>query len=345
MTTHLPGPGLQGLEGSVPEPTSSPEADGTTARLLREDVTLPLVIEPAAAGVDLAGWVRLHRALVDQHLARHGALLWRGFGIDSIPKFEALSLAICAELYDENGEHEMVSGNVAVPVFYPKEKQLLWHNENSFNHVWPRRILFCCAEPAARGGETPIVDSRAVYERLPERLRQRFAEKGVMYQRNYGSGAGLDWRVVFRTDRREEVEAKCRASRTACEWQPDDCLRTRAVRPAVIPHPVTGELSWFNQAQHWHISCLDVATREALLALFDEPDLPRHCYLGDGSPIAGEEMETILATYQELEVRFPWEKGDVMVVDNVLAAHGRNPFEGNRKILVTMGDMMSFDEI
>src|SRR5215472_12625610 len=93
--------------------------EAVTTRLLREGVTLPLVIEPAVANLDLAAWVRLHRAFVDQRLARHGALLWRGFGIDSIPKFEALSLGVCAELYDENGEHEMVSGNVAVPVFYP----------------------------------------------------------------------------------------------------------------------------------------------------------------------------------------------------------------------------------
>lgn len=347
MTIHNPSkPSLQAFKSIKPQPINLEEEDRlVTTRPLRDDTALPLVIEPAVEDLDLADWARQQSSFIDEKLARHGALLFRGFGIDSIASFEAFSLAVCSELYDENGEHEMVSGNVATPVFYPPDKQLLWHNENSFNHAWPRRILFCCAEPATRGGETPIVDSREVYARLPEDLRRRFAEKGVMYQRNYGGGLGLDWKAVFRTEQREVVEEKCRASHIELEWKPGDRLCTRAVRPAVIRHPVTGEMTWFNQAQHWHISCLDTATRDALLALYDEADLPRNCYLGDGSPIADEEMDTILAIYRELEVSFPWQKGDVMVVDNLLAAHGRNPFEGKRKILVTMGDMMSFDQV
>jgi alpha-ketoglutarate-dependent taurine dioxygenase len=343
---NLSKPSFQTFKSIKPQPVSLQEEDQlVTTRPLRDGAALPLVIEPAIADLDLADWARQQRSFIDQQLARHGALLCRGFSIDSIAKFEAFSLAICSELYDENGEHETVSGNVATPVFYPPNKQLLWHNENSFNHTWPRRILFCCAEPATRGGETPVVDSREVYARLPDDLRRRFAAREVMYQRNYGSGLGLDWKTVFRTERREVVEEKCRASHIEFEWKPGSRLCTRAVRPAVIRHPVTGETTWFNQAQQWHISCLDAPTREALLALYDEADLPKNCYLGDGSPITDDEMETILTTYRELEVSFLWQKGDVMVVDNLLAAHGRNPFEGTRKILITMGDMMSFDDV
>src|SRR5207248_4368290 len=98
-------------------------------------------------------------------------------------------------------------------------KRLLWHNENSFNHNWPMHIFFCCAQPAARGGETPLVDSRRVYEMIDPEIRRRFSEKKVMYLRNYGDGLGLHWRDVFQTTSRAEVEAYCWANFFEFEWK------------------------------------------------------------------------------------------------------------------------------
>ncbi|MNG41197.1 Taurine catabolism dioxygenase TauD, TfdA family [compost metagenome] len=39
-------------------------------------------------------------------------------------------------------------------------------------------------------------------------------------------------------------------------------------------------------------------------------------------------------------MRFDWRKGDVILLDNMLAAHARDPFEGPRKIVVAMGEMV-----
>ncbi|MGH8920199.1 MAG: TauD/TfdA family dioxygenase, partial [Actinomycetes bacterium] len=119
-------------------------------------------------------------------------------------------------------------------------------------------------------------------------------------------------------------------------------LRTAAVRPAVVRHPVTGEWSWFNQAQHWHIACLDEATRTSLLETVGEDGLPRECRFGDGTPIPDSAMAEICAVYDELEVVFPWQRGDVLMLDNILVAHARNPFRGERELLVAMGDMIRF---
>ena len=335
------------LRAVKPKPVGArPEALVRTEPLA-EGAGLPLVYGPAVADLDLVKWAAENRAAVEQSLAAHGALLFRGFPLDPARDFERFAGALCTRLFRDNGEHprQSVSGNVYTPVFYPPEQKVLWHNENSFNYEWPARIWFCCVRPADAGGETPVADSRRVFELIDPEVRDEFVRKGVMYVRNYGRGLGLSWQEVFRTEERAAVEEVCRAARTEFEWRTGGQFKTRAVRPAAVRHPRTGEWVWFNQAQHWHTACLDAATRASLRSLFAEEDLPRACYYGDGTTIDDAAMEHVLEVYRRLEVSFAWRPGDIMMLDNLLAAHARNPFAGERRLLVAMGDMLSYDAV
>ena len=85
--------------------------------------------------------------------------------------------------------------------------------------------------------------------------------------------------------------------------------------------------------------------RSSLSALFAQEDMPRNCFYGDGSPIEDAAMESICKAYEELEVSFPWQQGDILMLDNMLTAHARNPFEGQRKIYVSMGDMLRMQDV
>jgi amino acid adenylation domain-containing protein len=308
---------------------------------------LPLVVQPATNNLDLESWSRANLGFIETNLQKHGAILFRGFDVNSASVFEGFAHAICPRLFDENGEHNRgsISGKVYTPVSYPANKLLLWHNENSFNDSWPMKIWFCCATPAEQGGETPLVDSRRVFQMLDPKIRERFIEKKVMYVRNYKEGLGQSWQAIMRAENRADAEKFCRNNLMEFEWKEDNGLLTRCVRPAVAKHPRTGEMVWFNQAQHWHRACLDAETRESLRALYDEEDFPRNCYYGDGSVIEDSIMEEILEVYRQLEVSFPWQEKDVVMLDNLLTAHGRNPYVGKRRLYVAMGEMTSYADL
>ncbi|MFL6253469.1 MAG: TauD/TfdA family dioxygenase, partial [Pyrinomonadaceae bacterium] len=179
----------------------------------------------------------------------------------------------------------------------------------------------------------------------PASVRERFAEKGWMYVRNFGDGLGLDWRTVFQTTERAVVEEHCRRHGIEFEWKDGGRLRTRSVRPAVARHPRTSEMVWFNHATFFHVTTLEPPVRELLMREFDERDLPTNTFYGDGSPIEESVADELREAYRQETVVFPWQRGDLLVLDNMLTAHGRRPYAGERRILVGMAEPVSHDEI
>jgi hypothetical protein len=218
------------------------------------------------------------------------------------------------------------------------------HNENSYQSAWPLKVFFFCQTPAAEGGATPIADCRRVLAAIDPAVRDRFVDKGWMIVRNFGDGFGLDWRTVFQTGDPAVVEEHCRQGGIQVEWKSGDRLRTRAVRPAVARHPRTGELLWFNHATFFHVSTLEPDIREALLAEFAEDDLPANTYYGDGTPIEPAALDHLRSLYLRETVSFPWQQGDVLLLDNMMVAHGRAPYSGERKILVGMAEPITREE-
>lgn len=317
-----------------------PEAQRVNCGYFDPGGRLPLVLRPRVAGIDLAAWIREERTSLDAHLARHGALLWRGFGVGSIAEFENVARAACDALFSDYGDlpREEQGHSVYQSTPYPSDKAILFHNESSHLPSWPMKQFFYCVTAAPEGGETPIVDCREVYRRLPAALLEPFESKGLLYVRNFAEGLDVHWREFFRTDDRAQVEEHCRRLGIDWEWIPKG-LCTRQWRPAVSTHPGSGERVFFNQIQLHHAACLGDDVRDALLSLFGVEGLPRHVYYGDGTAIRDEDVAAVTQIYRDAAVAFRWEAGDVLMLDNMLVAHARNPFRGPRKIAVAMGDM------
>jgi alpha-ketoglutarate-dependent taurine dioxygenase len=303
--------------------------------------SLPLLVQPRVQGLDLTIWAAGQRAFVEEHLLRHGGLLFRGFAVERPAQLESFIHAVSGEALEyreRSSPRSTVEGRVYTSTDYPPSFPIFLHNENSYQSTWPLKIFFYCQQPAASGGETPIADCRRVFAAIDPRVRDRFVEKGWMYVRNFGDGLGLDWRTVFQTADKDAVEAHCRNHGIEVEWKDGDRLRTRAVRPAVTRHPKTGDTLWFNHATFFHVSTLAPEIRDGLLADFAENDLPANTYYGDGSPIEPEALEHLRSLFHRETLSFPWQRGDVLLLDNMMVAHGRAPYSGERKILVGMAE-------
>jgi alpha-ketoglutarate-dependent taurine dioxygenase len=306
----------------------------------------PLVLTPTVNDLNLTAWAANNLEFVETLLQRHGALLFRGFGVDTVSQFEQFTRAISGDLitYSERSSPRTnVTAGVYTSTDHPADQHILLHNEQSYTLQWPMKIWFYCVEPAARGGRTPVADSREVLKRLNAELLERFARKGVMYVRNYGDGFGLPWQQVFQTNLRSEVEQYCRQAKIECEWKQENRLRTRQVRPAVRTHPKTGEAVWFNHAVFFHISSLQDSTRESMLAVISEVDLPFDTLYGDGSPIESAVLDEIRAAYRQETTAFSWQRQDILMLDNMLVAHGREPFAGPRQVVVAMAEPCTGD--
>lgn len=301
----------------------------------------PLVIEPSSPDLDAAVWAAANRAFVEEKLRRHAGLLFRGFGLANPRDFEVFAEALQPGLYGAYGDLPKKEGgkNTYRSTPYPEDKMILFHNESSHLPRWPRKQWFFCEEAAPVGGATPIVDCREMFRRLPADLAEKFERLGLTYVRTFTPRLDVDWRDFFRTSDKADVEERCRAEGVEIAWLDGDALQTRTRCPAVIVHPLTGDKSFFNQVQLHHTHSLEADVREDLIGILGEDRLPRQVLWGDGSPIDDATMDLVGELYEACAVRFDWRKGDVVMLDNMLAAHARDPFQGTRRIVVAMGDM------
>lgn len=339
--------------------------------LAEGDGTLPLVVRPAGDPDlgRLCAWLEADPERVQRLLTEHGAILFRGFAVESPADFERLARAIDDDLKNEylgTSPRDALSGYVfsasELPPFYPIPQ----HCEMSFIKQPPRRVFFSClVEPAAGGGETPLVDFRKVWRDLDPEVRERFERGGIRIVRNYAGPSGGSrfdlwklkrWDEMFRTTDRAEVEAKSRAEGFEPIWTEGDGLRLVSTQPVFRDHPRTGERVWHNHVTTFHLSAAPGEYRRiyekrpslknfgllqfaramvALQRLTRSPDeQSMHCTYVDGSEIPDADMERLRDVVWRHLVAFPWRRGDVVAIDNHSVAHGRLPYSGPRQIAV-----------
>jgi alpha-ketoglutarate-dependent taurine dioxygenase len=334
----------------IRENASFSVSDWVESSVVDQQQGLPLLVQrkqdnpgvPAGSDGLLRLWVE-QREWLDAQLYQYGAILFRGFEVSEQSIFQNVVAQLKEELLDYvdgNSPRTKVGGGVYTSTEYPPEYFISMHNELSYSAQWPARLFFCCVVEPEEGGQTPLVDSRSLLKNLPEALVEEFRSKKIRYIRNLhgGRGFGPSWQKTFQTSERAEIERYAESSGMDLHWNMDGSVSMANVRSATATHPLTRQEVWFNQADQFHPSTHPPAIYDSMLALYKgrEDKLPQNATFGDGTPIPIEYLNTIRQTTRNQLALFPWQRGDLLMVDNMLAAHGRMPFKGQRRILVSM---------
>jgi alpha-ketoglutarate-dependent taurine dioxygenase len=290
-------------------------------------------------------WAERNRERIKAVLVNSGAILFARAGIATAAQFEAFARLTCTEMGDfveESSPRSRVSGRVMTSTDYPSRYPIQLHNEYSYAASWPRKLYFCCLNEPESGGETPIANTRSVLAKMKPATRERFENKGILYVRNYRPDAGVSWQTAFATEDREQVNRICQQANIHCTWRPGDILHTRQFAPALVAHPQTAEPIWFNHAFFFNVRSIEPeAARRALLAYPPDDPFSTNTLFGDGTPIDADLIEELRDLYRTACVSRRWQRGDVLLLDNMLSSHGRAPFKGKREIVVIMADRVS----
>ncbi|HEY0639683.1 MAG TPA: TauD/TfdA family dioxygenase, partial [Pseudonocardiaceae bacterium] len=246
---------------------------------------------------------------------------------------DALGLAAAAPAEDFAPREDLGHGVTTAPE-WDAGREMCLHHERSYGADLPAVLLLACPRPAATGGVTLLADTRAVLAALPPELVRRFERHGWELTRNFRPFFGLPWATAHGTADPGELTTRLAARDVTADWRADGTLHTTQRRAAVVRHPATGERCWFNELAFFSGWSVDAAEREVLLATFGPDGLPFTTAAGDGTPLDRDEFQAVLDAYDAVAREHEWRPGDVLVLDNVLTAHGRTPFTGERTLLV-----------
>lgn len=309
---------------------------------------LPLFCIATKPGVNLSAWVAENALLVEEKLNQFGAILFRDFEVETVDDFADMIEQLYTQVLpymERSSPRQHISRNVFTSTDLSKDADIFLHNEQSYNTDFPLRILFYCHKPPAMNGRTPIADTRKIYNRLPDELRSSFIQKKYRYTRNLGSGIGLDWQTVYQTDDKVSVEQYCKDHDIHFDWISKKILRTHQIRDVVARHPRTQELCWFNHLTFFNFLTLPKTTQNLLKNVFKREELPNNTYYGDGTDIPDDYLEELIKAYQAEEQSFDWKRKDVLLLDNMLASHGRQAYTGDREIYVGFSEMCHWDQV
>jgi hypothetical protein len=335
-------------------------SDLTHDGLVRADVRpggVPVIVRPldpklAQDQATFFKWFEDNKVVFDHVAAIHGAIMFHGFPIRDTAGFQRT-----IEHYPP-GSQAYIGGNVyreqlAERVFEAtqakKEYPLIPHQEMAYLPKSPRMITFFCKKAAWAGGETFLCDFRQMEQRLPRRLWDKVKATGVRYVRNFRSPDSKvsplrallhkDWPAAFDSNDPKVAEAACRAVGMEPSWEPDGSLSSVYTCTGFTDHPITGESVWFNHIgpQSYYKEALGPERWKALVE--DNPPgmkRPNNTLYGDGSEIADEDLAGVYQAFDILAQSYRWADGDLLLIDNVMTAHGRNPYEGERDVQVAM---------
>jgi alpha-ketoglutarate-dependent taurine dioxygenase len=316
-------------EGQVPE-----------QRVVEGGVPFPQVLQPQSPVSDISSLVAAiakEKAWLEKELERSGAILFRGFDVATAADFDAVVKAFdYLELPYVGGAapRSSVVGRVFTSNESPPDQKIPFHHEMAQVPEYPGKVFFYCEIEPAEGGETPILLSHLVYQRMekewPEFV-QKLHQHGLLYTRILGAGddpsspIGRGWQSTFLTKDREEAEKRASKLGMQLEWLEDGVKTVSGPIPAVKIDELRKRPVWFNSMVAAYTGWEDARNDPVKAVTF-----------GDGTPLPKEAVLACLQVLTEESVSIPWRHGDVLLLDNIAVQHARKAFVPPRRVLASL---------
>lgn len=329
---------------------------------------------PLLSPDEASAFVKENRGRIDDALEDYGAVLFRGFPLETPEDFNTFVQAFDGynDLSYDKSMSFAVRTRLADRICTTNEgklgRKLEFHHEQAQTPLWPSHVFFCCLLPAqpGDGGATGIVNSELVYEKLLEehpKLCQKCEKHGVRYtvyagpEQDTTKGAGRSWKSFFHAETKEEAMLKMKAGGWTWTWGvgargaklDDDYLKcTTPVLEAVKVAPgfKREHKTFFNQLVATTANALEFRkvgkTADEIDSLKDEPtqeDIDECVRFGNGDPIPLDFLLDAKRICEENAVDILWQQGDVALISNYLMMHSRRPWsgpEGTRKLLASL---------
>lgn len=306
------------------------------------DVSVIEGIATVAASAPVAEWVAGRGRSLETVLHRYGAVLISGADVASAADVVAVRSALgwqaaeCVDRFAPRVDHG--DGAYSWPE-WAADREMCWHHEQSQGARFPRSLVLGCLAAPSEGGAMVLSDTRKVLERLPRDLLRRFSAHGWRLHRNYRPYLGLPWTAAFGAGEPEAAEKLFAAEGIDFGWD-GGALHIEQVRSAVVTHPVTGEACWFNDVAFFNQWSVSEVERGVLMSAFGPQGFPADSFFGDGTVLQESEFDAILDAYSQATARLTFRPGDVLLMDNMLTAHGREPFAGDWDVVVAMASQV-----
>jgi len=327
----------------------------------------PLALRPTEndhAPLDLDSVVDTIKALQAQdgiltkQLASHGSLLFRGLPINGAHDFSKFAHAFGYKPHEIIGivvDRPILAPNIAPANEAPKEVLVYNHNESPQVPHAPEYIFFYSHKAPHKGGESPISSSLELFHRAQQEIPEfisELAEKGILSRvtykvdQQYKGGATLKQafgKLVEPEDdeatRRSKIEAQIarygRGKHTTWRWTDDGGLVLEHRLPAIRTQPKTELPTLFTGlAAYYKNAKVNGAGRNITQQLY-----------GDGTAIPEKYLAHLAKITDEIRVLHKWQQGDVLVFDNIIAQHGREPWEGEQGDRVIMASLFDGDQV
>eukprot|EP00111_Clytia_hemisphaerica_P005095 TCONS_00014672-protein len=321
-------------------------------------------------GKEITSYIRDNKSEIIDAFETPGALLLREFDTNQIEIDEVARLIgyTPAHTYIPGiaPRKAAIEGNpfVFTSTEAPPHLPILPHTEMTYWPDPPHLILFQCkfldsSCPQVNANETVLFDMKLAAAELNENLLEKLANGCIMERKYPGKfnpnwdiedsiAGGSCWQKAFATENIADVESICKLNNVEFEWistvsKEPPTLVTRynsswyVNQRLVLQTPLLGKAVYQdmikrfpqrfdNQKMHGTVEGGSVAPKVDLL----HPNIP-------GKPFLEEsEIVALMEALWKHVVFIEWEKGDVVLIDNMNMAHGRMNCAGKRRIVASM---------